>query len=86
MKKSFLIIFILFTISASAFGANVAPCWLNNPVTKNQTGFIGTANAISIKKNGSLIASRKRSLLKLIEYYQYDFSIDEVKDFTKNVI
>jgi hypothetical protein len=74
------------SITFSAFGYEQVPCWLNNSVSKSQIGFVGTANAISVKKNGSLIASRKRALLKLIEYYQYDFTIDDVKDFTNDFI
>jgi len=86
MKKYYSTVIIALSISFSAFGYEQVPCWVNNPVINNQIGFIGTANAISIKKNGSLIASRKRSLLKLIEYYQYDFAINEVKDITDDVI
>jgi hypothetical protein len=86
MKTYYSFFFIALSLSFSTYSYEQAPCWVNNPVINSQIGFIGTANAISIKKNGSLIASRKRSLLKLIEYYQYDFAINNVKDFTDDVI
>jgi hypothetical protein len=86
MKIYFSALLMMLSITFSAFGYEQVPCWFNNPVTKSQIGFVGTAIAISAKKNGSLIASRKRSLLKLIEYYQYDFTIDSVKDFTDDFI
>jgi len=86
MKIYYSVLLITLSITFSVFANEEVPCWLNNPVTNTQVGFIGTANAISIAKNGSLIASRKRSLLKLITYYQYDFEIADVKDFTDDVI
>ena len=38
-----------------SFSMELVPCWLNNPVTENQIGFIGAANPFSSKINGSLI-------------------------------
>ncbi|KZN60589.1 hypothetical protein N473_24190 [Pseudoalteromonas luteoviolacea CPMOR-1] len=45
------------------------PCWLQNPVTQDQLGFIGTAAPQSATKDGSIIASRQRAALQLTQYY-----------------
>jgi hypothetical protein len=84
MNKYYSFFFILccFTLSAK----ETAPCWLNEPVGKNQTGFIGVANALSIKKNGSLIASRKRALEKAIKYYELALNSNEIEDLTEDFI
>lgn len=77
---------LILLCSFTAYGKSSEPCWLSNPVTKNKTGFIGVANALSIKTNGSLIASRKRAFEKAITFYQLNITASDVKDFTQNSI
>ncbi|MBL4942355.1 MAG: hypothetical protein JKY81_11920 [Colwellia sp.] len=62
------------------------PCWLNNPVTESQTGFIGAANPFSSSVNGSLIASRKRALTSLSQYYGFNVNINALDVNEKRVL
>ncbi|KZN67083.1 hypothetical protein [Pseudoalteromonas luteoviolacea] len=65
-----------------------APCWLQAPVQSNQVGFIGTAAPFSATQNGSLIASRKRALVRLLEHYaisEIDIELSKVTHDSKNI-
>ena len=72
----------IITFNGHAISTESVPCWFNNPVTDYHLGFIGVANAFSIKPLGSLKASRKRAVDKLIQHYQFDVSTDDIVDIT----
>ncbi|KZN47904.1 hypothetical protein [Pseudoalteromonas luteoviolacea] len=63
----------------------VAPCWLQAPVQSNQVGFIGTAAPYSATQYGSLIASRQRALVRLLEHYAISEIDVELNKVTHNL-
>ncbi|MCF6437858.1 hypothetical protein L1077_00185 [Pseudoalteromonas luteoviolacea] len=55
------------------------PCWLHNPVSSQQIGFIGTAAPFSAIKDGSIIASRQRAVSQYTQYYGLPSAHEAVK-------
>ena len=76
--------FLLF-ISIKVSSQTFPPCWFNNPVNQQQIGFIGAASPFSVQANGSLIASRKKAVKKLFDYYDIEINQREF-DFTASHI
>ncbi len=75
----------LLTYASIGFAIDSTPCWLSNPITESQIGFIGAANPFSSKINGSLIASRKRALVSLTNYYNFKLDLTKI-DVKKNQV
>ncbi|TMO64169.1 hypothetical protein [Pseudoalteromonas aurantia] len=45
------------------------PCWLQNPVSQERTGFIGTNPVLDLYGQQAIKASRKVALNKLAQHY-----------------
>jgi len=75
------------SMSASCFSQDYqpSPCWLNNPVTLEEVGFIGSASPFSAKINGSLLSSRAEAFSKLVTHYELNFVTEDI-DFEQDTL
>ncbi|RJE75509.1 hypothetical protein BGP78_16650 [Pseudoalteromonas sp. MSK9-3] len=58
------------------------PCWLQNPVSQERTGFIGVTPVLDLYGQQAIKASRKVALNKLAQYYSLILTEQDVRNIT----